>query len=70
MTESGSDAFSKFTKRFAIIASKFDMFAGKKDIFIIGIAKNEESAKKLVEEIKESDSSFSTIEIAYIFWEE
>lgn len=34
MTESGNDTLSKFTKRFAIIASKFDTFAGKKGLII------------------------------------
>lgn len=69
MTESGDNNFSKFTKRFAIVASKFDMFAGTKNC-IIGIAKSEESAKALAEEIKKTEPSFSTIEIVPIFWEE
>lgn len=69
MTEYENDIFNKFTKRFTIIASRFDMFAGKKER-IIGIAKDEESAKKLVEEMKETELEFTTIEIVPIFWEE
>lgn len=69
MTESGNDNSSKFTKRFAVMASKFDMFAGTKNC-IIGIAKGEESAKALAEEMKKTEPSFSTIEIVPIFWEE
>lgn len=69
MTKSRNDTFRKFTKRFAIIASKFDTFAGKKDVFIIGIAKNEESAKTVAENMKEIEPNFSTIEIVPIFWE-
>ena len=68
MTKSVNDNFSKFTKRFAIVASKFDMFSGIKNC-IIGIAKSEESAKALTEEIKKTAPSSSTIEIVPIFWE-
>ena len=37
MTEFGNDNFSQFTKRFAIVASKFDMFAGTKKRIVLQI---------------------------------